>query len=724
MSALFMISSFGAPLQMASAASTTLPQTASNWAYTGGNQFNWDYSPQTSIGVSNAANLQVGWILPVTQDPAIFNSLPGGQREGVQTSLLLINGVAYALTVFGEVMAIDASNGNVIWSTQIPWGPNSTKGLGLISTVLHLHQGAFTYTPALPGQQVWETNPTIWVRPNDQRVYAMNAQTGKFEMNVTVFNGETSIPGAGAGDEYSDNSPTVTIDHTRGIMMTGMISTSDSNAARCFIDGWNLNTNPPTKMWENFCSPPQRGGNLQLDPNWSTESVNNMSNAWVFIGYGNGNPGGTGGPSGVLNLKTLSPSVLNATLYNDWGQAIQSPACAAALGGKSPGGVGLGWGASFLVNEKTGLMYFGTNNKGPYDSGCTPGPDLWAAALLAINDTSGKFVWGFQGTAHDLWDNDCSWNQALVNETIGGVLTPVVLKTCKNGYLYSLNAATGQMYWSFTPPVKQVPRCPLCYLYTPLNATEMNMAFPNSNLTPPTPQYPPSLGECEKDFAYDPTTNVVIVAGQDIPQLDVYVPPNATNYGSTVGARDVGAKGTTGGNSQLSNSTVYGINAATGQELWSYYIASQGYRGGIAVSGGVVYLPSADGTMRLVNEQTGASIANRLIGGPLTTIPTIGQTATGTQIMLFPISVGTVQPNGLGFSVQVPGDIIEWQLGPSGSGSVSTTITGVSTVVTTVTASGSSSGVSSTEFYAVVGIAVVLLIATGFLAMRGRKPAS
>jgi glucose dehydrogenase len=114
--------------------------------------------------------------------------------------------------------------------------------------------------------------------------------------------------------------------------------------------------------------------------------------------------------------------------------------------GRSPAATGAGWGASWVIDQKTGIAYVNTGNKGPYDGPCAPGPDLWAASKMALNDTNGNWIWAFQTTAHDTWDYDCSWQQALGNETISGVNTEVMWGTCKNGYLYELNALTGRSY--------------------------------------------------------------------------------------------------------------------------------------------------------------------------------------------------------------------------------------------------------------------------------------
>jgi len=132
-------------------------------------------------------------------------------------------------------------------------------------------------------------------------------------------------------------------------------------------------------------------------------------------------------------------------------------------------------------------------------------PDLWSAAIMAINDTSGQWVWGFQANVTRLGLRLLLW-QAMGNETVSGVNTQVVWKTCKAGYLFELNAATGAMIWSWTPPTSILARCHFCYLLDPLNRTEMSFPFLNPSLQPHSvPMHLPF----ESEGAFNPATNYI-----------------------------------------------------------------------------------------------------------------------------------------------------------------------------------------------------------------------
>src|SRR4029077_20754674 len=110
--------------------------------------------------------------------------------------------------------------------------------------------------------------------------------------------------------------------------------------------------------------------------------------------------------------------------------------------------------------------------------------------------------------------------------------TQVIIKTCKAGYLFELNAATGALIWAWTPPFSIENRCQYCYMLNPLNRTQMTWAYFNPNglgagvgtlCTPCTFSF-------ESEGSYNPSTNTTSVFPKTPPAIWYYVPPNSTNY--------------------------------------------------------------------------------------------------------------------------------------------------------------------------------------------------
>jgi hypothetical protein len=156
----------------------------------------------------------------------------------------------------------------------------------------------------------------------------------------------------------------------------------------------------------------------------------------------------------------------------------------------------------------------------------------------------------------------------------------------------------------------------------------------------------------------------------------------------------------------------------------------------------------------MINAQTGAKISDYYIGGPLNVHPTIGATAAGKMQVIVSITAGLVT-----WGTGIPGDIVALTLQNvpatntvtstatavstttvggqtitttvGGGGAVTVTSVSISTVAgggasgtVTVTSTAAGTGIDTTTLYGVAAVAVIFIIATGFLAMRGRKPAA
>lgn len=104
-------------------------------------------------------------------------------------------------------------------------------------------------------------------------------------------------------------------------------------------------------------------------------------------------------------------------------------------------------------DSKLNLVYWSTSNAGPWggqsrgndSSNIGPYTNLWTASQLAFNADTGKIVWGYQMTPHDVWDFDGVNESVLVDLTISGQKTPALLKADRNGFFYVINRESGQL---------------------------------------------------------------------------------------------------------------------------------------------------------------------------------------------------------------------------------------------------------------------------------------
>ncbi len=660
-------------------------QSPVQWNGPDGNYpFNWDYVNQSVINPSNAQNLQVNWIWPVPTAPL---SYAGSSGADIVVTPVVVDGISYEITEYHLLIAQNLATGSIIWEKALP--PLSFKNLETIWDAaspppnnITGHYHAIWYTSKVLG------GPSLWLETNNDTIYAFNALTGDLSLKLdTLPFGNLNVPGNFG--LYGTQSGNLLIDEGTGTLMIGARCTESAACARGFFAGYDLNQNPPKRLWQTFIIPPQDGS----DPNWDISSVQSMSYAWIF------NP--TNGSA--VNLKTLSPAEQHTLLYGDWGNFGFN-------GTKSFAGAGTAWGGSWALDPATHIAYLTTDQASPDWNGSTrPGPNLWSDSILAIDSTTGKIVWAFQTTAHDNWDFDCSWSVMLANVNVNGQMQKVVYKGCKNGLFYALDAGTGRLLWSFKPPNVVFTR--YTQLYNPLDSGQMRTPWANYPSTAIYLQNPCPTGGIESDPAYDPARNLVFVATYNCPTWMKAIPVSGRGvpYG-------VGGSSFPTGPTQKVNTTVWALDGSTGKAVWSYFIDSLGYRGGITVSGGILYVPRQDGFLTLLNAANGGLVRSIFIGSAMITQPAIASDSNGQVHIVLPASDPASSGNvliGAGIPASSPGFLFALGLGQAAAPQVITT-----TLTSTVTSVPGQSGVEPTLFYSAVAVAALFIIISGVLARR------
>ncbi|HEX3486569.1 MAG TPA: methanol/ethanol family PQQ-dependent dehydrogenase [Micropepsaceae bacterium] len=106
------------------------------------------------------------------------------------------------------------------------------------------------------------------------------------------------------------------------------------------------------------------------------------------------------------------------------------------------GGPVWGW---ISYDPALNLIYYGTGNPGPWNSNQRPGDNLWTTAIFARNPDTGEAKWAYQINPHDLWDYDEINENILTDVNVGGRMRPVLIHPGRNGYMYVLDRATGEV---------------------------------------------------------------------------------------------------------------------------------------------------------------------------------------------------------------------------------------------------------------------------------------
>jgi quinoprotein glucose dehydrogenase len=111
------------------------------------------------------------------------------------------------------------------------------------------------------------------------------------------------------------------------------------------------------------------------------------------------------------------------------------------------------WGEISVDSEK-GIVYVPTGSP-TYDfyGADRPGINLFGNSLIAIDARTGRRLWHFQTTHHDVWDMDNAASPMLTTIRQNGRERDVVALATKTGFLFVFDRVTGEPIW----PIEERP---------------------------------------------------------------------------------------------------------------------------------------------------------------------------------------------------------------------------------------------------------------------------
>ena len=138
------------------------------------------------------------------------------------------------------------------------------------------------------------------------------------------------------------------------------------------------------------------------------------------------------------------------------------------------------------VDEKRGIAYlpFGAPTFDRF-GGDHKGLNLFGDSLVAVDANTGKYLWHFQVTHHDIWDYDLDTPPVLLDVKKDGKVIPAVAAMNKSALLFLLNRVTGEPIFGVTE--EAVPPSP----------EPSEQAWP----TQPIPGKPPQLARNSFDIS-------------------------------------------------------------------------------------------------------------------------------------------------------------------------------------------------------------------------------
>ncbi|WP_394681267.1 glucose/quinate/shikimate family membrane-bound PQQ-dependent dehydrogenase [uncultured Comamonas sp.] len=146
--------------------------------------------------------------------------------------------------------------------------------------------------------------------------------------------------------------------------------------------------------------------------------------------------------------------------------------------------------APLAYDAQTDIVYAPTGVGTPdiWGGDRTPLKERYANSMLALDASTGKLVWHFQTTHHDLWDMDVPAQPSLVDlKRQDGTTVPAIYVLTKTGQLFVLNRTNGEAILPVTekPVPQSVKRGPQTHgeHYAPTQPfSPLNMG-PHENLT-------------------------------------------------------------------------------------------------------------------------------------------------------------------------------------------------------------------------------------------------
>jgi len=544
-------------------AQSAAPSPYPNWGASSYNYQNTNFDPQTVITVNNVQYLQPSWIYQVPVNPY---SIPGAPPAlGIEAQSLVVGGYAYIATPYNRIIALNTETGNVVWYYQV----NMTQFIGD-----KWWSGAYVISG------ISDYNGTIYVMASDTAVYALSATLGTLEWTIPPV--AANILG-NTGTYYGEKAPILVGDN-----LIVRASTTDYGG-RGFVAAYNINTRNMSWIW--YSVPPASG-----DPKWDTEDMVTLANG-TTVNYGQ--------PQG------------NITPYpNDWGSTPQEQALA---------GGGAAWGL-MAVNNATGAIYFSTGHPSDgYEAALRPGPNLYTDCLIALNSTSGKMLWYYQMSSHDITEHEGGWSVSLSNITVNGTSVQVVIQASKNNEIYVINAATGKPVYT---PIAVGPKSSNNWndgLTATANLTASQALFGNKDICPGPD------GGIEMAPAVDGNTMFVVTQNA----CGIMTPGPYPYKGQTINGYIY-----TDDPAAAENGTVYAINLSTGQPIWHSDLPNR-YQGSSAVvSGGVLYVVDRAGILYMFDQSSGVLLKSFSLGGIGAAGVSIGTNTEGVMTLFAPAGGG------------------------------------------------------------------------------------
>jgi PQQ-dependent dehydrogenase (methanol/ethanol family) len=264
---------------------------------------------------------------------------------------------------------------------------------------------------------------------------------------------------------------------------------------------------------------------------------------------------------------------------------------------KIGGGNVWGW---ISYDPELDLIFYGTGNPGPWNPEQRPGDNKWTSGIFARNPDTGEARWFYQFSPHDLHDYDAVNENLLVELEIGGKRRKVLVHPERNGYMYVMDPATGEVLSADA--------------YVKVN-TSLGVDLSNGKLRY-NPEKDPRAGKVIRDIcpaspgakdwqpsAFSPRTGLVYLPHQNLCQDAITYEVSYIAGTPYVGA-DVKMKPGPGGH----RGEFTAWDPVARKRAWSLREHFPVWSGALATAGDVVFYGTMEGRFKAVDAKSGAPL--------------------------------------------------------------------------------------------------------------------
>ncbi len=261
-------------------------------------------------------------------------------------------------------------------------------------------------------------------------------------------------------------------------------------------------------------------------------------------------------------------------------------------------GGGMTW-MTGTYDPELNLVYWGTANPNPVLDGSTrPGENLFTCSIVALNPDTGKLVWYFQPSPHDVHDWDAVQTPILYDGEFRGKREKLLMQASRNGYLFVLDRTNGK-------PLLTAPYADMNWS-TGIDSTGHPISKREKNPSPAgTLVEPDAIGATNwMSPSFDPDTGLLYVDTHKSYSL-YYAFENGKPEG--FGGRDL---------TVWSQCYLEAIDYQTGKPRWRHELGpGWDWAGVLSTAGGLVFTGDVYGNILGLDAQTGKTLWHAAAGG-------------------------------------------------------------------------------------------------------------